>query len=275
VRLDVPNDVPVVLHPVERLVGQVEAALRHRLQPKEQLLAPAAGSEFEELVVAAGVDARLAAPPLAVRGDGAEELLAVLDIGGDVVVPEDDHLAGEGAVLPSDLLHRSPSQAARVHLDDRAELTLARATPGREHDAAGMVLAMEQVLARLGNAHERWWCAARISRDVPALLELAQEPWPGVLHLADKYRVGVLLGLVGEQRHMRAAEHHRRSPVAEPVGQRIGMRRARSVERDPHQVVVPSEVHVLDLFVHVLDVPIRRRECGQIGHGALLEVNDS
>ena len=53
-------------------------------------LAAARRDELEELLVEGGVDARLAHPLDLQRDQGAEELLRLLHVGGDVVVDEED-----------------------------------------------------------------------------------------------------------------------------------------------------------------------------------------
>src|SRR5208337_1827763 len=73
------------------------------------------------------MDAGLAAPPLAMGSESPEQRLGVLHVARDVVIPQDDHLAGERAVLFCDSIHASQTE---LHLYDRAGETGPSATSG-------------------------------------------------------------------------------------------------------------------------------------------------
>src|ERR1017187_6256493 len=133
-RMDPLNRATVVGHAVEALLHFIHAALRDGLQPDEQLLAAAAGGQRKELFVLRGMNACLAAPPLAMRSKSPEQRLGVLHVARDVVIPEDDHLAGERAVLFCDRVYGSPAHVALIHDGERAEIaSIGAAARGKQN----------------------------------------------------------------------------------------------------------------------------------------------
>jgi len=71
-RMDGVDNPGKLFHPIEPLIHSGHAWLGDRLQSHEQLLASAMSRKLQEFVIPAGMNAHLAAPPLAIGSDGAK-----------------------------------------------------------------------------------------------------------------------------------------------------------------------------------------------------------
>ena len=115
------------------------ALLGDRLQPQEQLLTSATSCGVKKFVIPAGVNARLATPPLLIRSYGTKQVLGILHIPGYVVVPEDDYVSFERGILRGNLGDWPLAQLAAIHYGNCAEIALARTSPRREQNPTRMV----------------------------------------------------------------------------------------------------------------------------------------
>src|ERR1019366_8332687 len=184
-------------------------------QSNEQLLASTSRSQLKKLVVRGGMNASLAAPPLAIGSERPEQSLRVLHVARDVVIPQDDHLAGKGGVLPRDSIHGALAHLTLIHDDLSAEIATVRAAARGKQNSTGMIAAMKQVLAR----HRRMFQRRRVGGTVPgamaARFEVAQELRPGGFSFADEDYVPVGLRFVRHQRHSMSRQNHRNTqPLA-------------------------------------------------------------
>ena len=213
VRMDPLYRPRVVGYAIEPFVDFVHAGLRNRFQPDEQLLAAASRGQLQELVVLGGMNARLAAPPFAMRSEGLEQRLGVLDVARDVVVPEDDHLAGERAVLFRHRCYGPLAYVALIHDRDRAEIAPVRAAARGKEDSAGMVAPVKQVFPRHGSLFQGWGFSGTVALPMPSRLEVLQELRPVGFSLPDEDHVRVRLRLVWHQSHMRPTQHHWNPPL--------------------------------------------------------------
>jgi len=50
---------------------------------------------------------------------------------------------------------------------------------------------------------------------------------------------------------------------------------ARGMESQSDQIILPGIINRLGFFIDVVHLPVRRKKCRQIGHGALLELDIS
>src|SRR5664279_4288133 len=94
------------------------------------------------------MNARLAAPPLAMGSESPEQRLGVLHVARDVVIPQDDHLAGERAVLFCHRVHASLAHMALIHDGERAEIATVRTAARSKQNSTRMIAPLKQVLPR-------------------------------------------------------------------------------------------------------------------------------
>src|SRR5450756_335800 len=102
------------------------------------------------------MNTRLAAPPLAMGSESLEQRLGVLHVARDVVIPQDDHLAGERAVLFRDSIHASLAHAALIHHRERAEIATVWAAARGKQYSIRMVAPVKQIFPRHRGVFQSW-----------------------------------------------------------------------------------------------------------------------
>src|ERR1700693_5251145 len=113
------------------------------------------------------MNAGLAAPPLAMRSKSPEQRLGVLHVAGDVVIPEDDYLAGKRAVLFCDRVYGSLAHLALIHDGERAEIALIGAAPRATQNRTRMSAPVKQVLPRHRGMFQSRGCSGPVPVAMP------------------------------------------------------------------------------------------------------------
>jgi hypothetical protein len=100
----------------------------------------------------------------------------------------------------------------------------------------------------------------------------SQQLRPGLLGVADAHRVGILHGLLRQQRDVRTAQHHRDGARTIVPGELVAARRAAGDDGDADEVGREIGRHVGDALVveREFRVELRRRQCGERGQGQRL-----
>jgi hypothetical protein len=75
--MDALDDAGIIFHSVEAFAYLLHARLGDRLQAQEQLLTSTSGCRVQKFVILGRMDSGLAAPPLAIRRDGAKQLFCI------------------------------------------------------------------------------------------------------------------------------------------------------------------------------------------------------
>ena len=149
-----------------------------------------------------------------------------------------------------------------------------RATAASEQDAGGMVATVEQVSPWHRGAVERAGVGA-IAVTVVFGFKVSEELGPGLFGFSDEDHVRVLLCFIGQQGDVRPAECNRDSALAKSRRETIGVRSTGRVKGDRYQVSGHLKIDRLHRFIHMEHRPTGRHEGREVGHGDLLEVQDS
>src|ERR1035438_6541166 len=124
------------------------------------------------------MDARLAAPPLTMGSESPEQSLSVLNVARDIVIPQNDHLARERAVLFCDGLHPSLAHTALIHDRDRAEIAIVRAAARGKQDSTRMIAPVKQVFPRHRGVFQTWGFSGTVPLAMAPRFKFAQELGP-------------------------------------------------------------------------------------------------
>ena len=219
--------------------------------------------ELEQFGVAHHVGAHLGRPgDHQVLGDHQlEQMLEPLRIGRQVVVAEEDLLGALGLDLSDDVLGAAEAVLAPEHRRHRAEGAAEGAAPARHDRHVGDLLVADQQVeggkrqaVEVGAARaqrvvdgaavsEEGKAGDRIELAVAAqrLDELGHELFAA---LAASDVVDVVERLVGHEGDMRAADHHRDTLGAQPVGDLVGCNGRTGGGAQPHEVATGDVVPV-------------------------------
>jgi len=77
----------VLVHAIEPFRDAIHAGLGDGFEADEQLLAPTARGQLQERVVPGRMNARLATPQFPMRGESAEQVLSVVNVRRDFLIP--------------------------------------------------------------------------------------------------------------------------------------------------------------------------------------------
>src|SRR5690242_5721511 len=141
--MDTFDHAGIIVYSIEAFAYLLHAALGNRLEAQEQLLTPARCRNFQKLVIVCSLNRGLAAPPLAVWSYRAKQLLRILLIRGDVVVPKDDCFSVERTILRRNLCHRPFAESVPVHPYNGAKIAAIGASPRSEQNTAREVLSVK------------------------------------------------------------------------------------------------------------------------------------
>ena len=144
------------------------------------------------------------------RDQRLEQLGRIVAVGDQVEIDEDDAALADAADVLDDMADRLLELLAAPRRRHDAEFAVVRAGARRlEHRLGQEMPSVEQVAPRERQVGQLEVVPLVVARPHPPGGEIAQQPRPGLLGIADADRVGVLLGLLRHQRDVRPAEHHR------------------------------------------------------------------
>ena len=111
---------------------------------------------------------------------------------------------------------------------------------------------------------ERWRLG--VSRLELSLGEITKQPGPLLLGISHDDAVGMGLGVVGNECHVRPAKHNSPAAVTEIGSQLVRTRRRAGDDRHPNEIHVEIQVDILDAFVDADDFGVhffgnQSREC--------------
>jgi hypothetical protein len=191
-----------------------------------------------------GVDAHLSDPADAERRDRIGELGARRDVGGEVVVDEEEHLR---AVLERSQLLDYLAASSGLHQTDRqigfaAEHAAVIADPGQARLALGT-----------------------IDRLQAAGAGIVDDLRPNALGLSDHGGIGEPAHFLSGERRMEAAHDHLHSPAAELRGDLIAPLGGVRLDRDRDEIRGAIEIDPLEPVVEERDRYARRSQARQGG----------
>ena len=102
-------------------------------------------------------------------------------------------------------------------------------------------------------------CKVKSGRLVVARLQLAvgkitQQLRPGIFGVADDDGIGVRLGVVGNERYVRPAEHDRDAALPKMIGQFISAHRRAGDDGQPNEVGIKIKRHIGNAFIEQLQI---------------------
>ena len=250
-----PLDRALDLRHVLLLLEELERPGIDRLEADVDVEAVCRLHELEELGIVDGFCPDLGAPignEVALDHPAQELFAALLVRGEDVVREEGVRVAAVALELLQHALDRVGAEGVAVHARHRAEGAGERATARRRDrdDPAGLPARDELVVRDRVHVEVRDLRTLReidhlSAHDVREVLDLL-EPVAGLdgvdqllereLTLAAHHEVRVLEPFLGQEAHVRAAEHGDPAGGADLVGEPVGLRRRRGDGRDGDQV---------------------------------------
>src|SRR5208282_4593241 len=129
--------------------------------------------------------------------------LRVLHVARDVVIPQDDHLAGKRTVLFCDGVHASLAHVALIHDRKRAEIAMVWAAARGKQDSIRMVAPVKQIFPRHRGVFQSWGFSGTVPLAMPPRVKVAQELRPVGFSLTDEDYVRMRLRLIWHQSYMR------------------------------------------------------------------------
>ena len=235
---------------VELLANVLQRSGAHGLEADQQARAAAARHELHQLVIAADQAGRQPKPLDLERHQRGEQLARVGAVGDEIEVDEDEAARTELADVGDHVFHRLLQLLASPGGRRHAELAVMRAgTRGFEHRLREVVALAEQFAPRERHAGQVQPGHLHVAAAQRATRKVAQQLGPGLLRVAGADRVGMLLGLVGQQRDMRTAEHH--LDAAPPVVSRelVGAHGTAGDHRHADEVRVEIARHIAGALV--------------------------
>jgi hypothetical protein len=252
------RDLVAAAHGVERLVHRREVGLVQALEPDQHSLASAPREQVQELLVVGGVDAGLAHPADLEGDEGAEELLGLGKVRGDVVVHEEEQpVAPKGRDLGHDLVRRPPRLGSAEDRLHRAEVAPEVAAAARLHQADRQIALPPEDPPVRPDAPQRRPALLAIELAGAAVPVVVEHLAPQRLRLPHDHGVGVPRDLLRAETRVESAHHHRHAAPAVFRGDLVRALRGvgldgeghevrRLVERDLlHPVVVEAHLDVL------------------------------
>ncbi len=216
----------------------------------------------------------LACPPSPQRSDCLEQLLRVLPVGADIVIPEHERPPGHPAHLLHDFGDRPAAHAALIHCRYRAVIAIERAPARRDRDSLSVDAAFDQIPTGRRHLMEIGKPLAPVRPCQSPFLAIAQHMWPDQLPFPHDHRIGMPGNLLGHQGGMGPSDDNRDAYLAILGRHFVGMRRRRCVcgnSDKRERLVKPGCFNDL---VGVRHFPVWRRVRGEEGHGELWESDD-
>jgi hypothetical protein len=245
------------------------------LEADQDALAAALVEQVEELGVVGAVDARLADPADLERDQGAEELLHLLDVGGLVVVDEEEELAALGLEvgdLGHHLVDRAAGLAALEVRGHRAELAHEMAAASGLDEAHRQVVLAPEDAAIGSGALERGAVGEAVDLLGSAVAVVVEDLGPQPLGLAHHHRLGIARDLVGLERGVEAAHHHRHAAAAVLARDLVGALGGVGLDAHGDEVGGLVERDRLHAVVVEADLDLLGREAGDQGRGQRLHL---
>ena len=211
---------------------------------------PLRAGEFQQLGIIREQHRREAIPLDPKRDERGEKLQRVAAMRDEIQVHEDQFPRAVLSDVRDDfanrLLERLPSPRRRHH----AEIAAMHAAAGRLEDIAReKVPRRQQFTARKRTPANVETGCLLVSLPHFTRREVAQQLRPGVFRVADHDSVRVRLCVLGNERHMRPAQHHGDASRAEVICEFVSTPRRAGDDGEPDQVCLQVERHVGDPFV--------------------------
>src|ERR1039457_1319164 len=149
------------------------------------LCPPACSARAHDLPSLGSLNAGLAAPPLAMGSESPEQRLGVLQIAGDVVIPQDDYLAGKRTELFRHRVHRPLAHLALIHDGERAEIANVRTAARGKQNSSRVIAPVKQVFPRHGSMFQTRGFRGTVLVAIPSGIKVAQELRPVGFGLTD------------------------------------------------------------------------------------------
>ena len=259
---------------VERLVHRREVGGVEALEADEDALAAAAHEEIEEFVVVGGVDAGLADPADVQRDEGAEKIFGLGEVGGDVVVDEEEEffLALEGGEFGEDIDGGTAGLGGGEDGLHGAELAVEVAAATGLDEADGEVAFAAEDGAVGAEPDERRAGGLAVEFFEAAVAGVVEDAGPEDFGFAADDGLGVAGDLVGAERGVEAAHDDGHAAAAIVGGDLVGALGGVGFDAEGDEVGGLVERDRLHAVVVKPDLDVARGEAGEGGGGERLHL---
>ena len=226
-------------------------------------------SALDEISAQDGVDGRRPLEESLHPAHAVEQRTREADIAEQMIVQEVEMASGQARDLGERVVHAlrvEPSTAGEEGVLV-AEVAMLRAPAGHDNGVRHQVAAArDQVAPHRRQAIQRASRRGLVAVPRVAGAKLREKRRKRLLRRAEKNRVGVCRGFVGQGRDVQAAHRHERAPRPIVVGDAVGPIGIGDVGLDHHEIRPVVEGERLDMFVHENRLFVwreKRRERGE------------
>lgn len=256
----------IVAAQVLALVATDEIAGREGFEPDEEAAKAGGCGSLDQIAAKHGVDGRRSLekpvhPAHPVEQRAAEALIAEQMIVEEIEMPPGQARDFRERVINTLRVERAAAGEEGILV---AEVAVLRA-PARDHDGVRHQIAatVDQIAAHRRQTVQRPPRRRPVDLLRAAGAKVREKLGERLLRRAQKYRVGVRRGLIGQRGHVQSPDRHECAPGAIVVGDAIGAIGVRDVRLDQHEIRAVVEVELLHVLVHEHRLIVRVEKRGQ------------